>query len=447
MPDFDTDYTSTRNKSLEISFAVSIAFTMFICSFGSAIGAAHPTMQKNAYIVYCITIHLLVFLFMLQHVLFLNVAKKLKSKRLSDFADEFDAEKKTASEINKAGNFRKLYRKLRSYVSWGHLFYAGAFILGICVSFFGLCDNKRLHAFVGLIIPFTLFAAYFYRYIYMMYSKYDWSGYSKEEEYPAIYKLAYKAEKACGIKGRIHIVFTTETNIGIAKVGRRKKGDISLIMGTGILDALSEEEMYNSLLHEFSHLSMTEYKDPTNNIFCNALIGEFDTPPVLKKITDWSITFFYFIIAFNREKYLILNSEFCEAATDKKAASLGNPEVFASALVKIGMIDRAAPLYPDYYAPDHFFFMQEGGREDVCTYSLDLFRRIFEDHNKRWFGLFQVEKQPRNATHPIIRERVKNIGMELTDIKYSLPDRYEDSRKPSCKPVKNDGCNDSLRIC
>ena len=77
------------------------------------------------------------------------------------------------------------------------------------------------------------------------------NGYITEAEYPVLYAVARRAEAAFGLTAPVHICLDASVNAGIARVGQA----YSVSLGAVYLGLQSEEELYETMLHEFAHVA------------------------------------------------------------------------------------------------------------------------------------------------------------------------------------------------
>ena len=260
------------------------------------------------------------------------------------------------------------------------------------------------------IFPFYILIGYLNR-VQLGAPKFDFSEYTDPADYPTLHALAHRAAKALGKDGQIRIVFLANCNAGIAKIGKA----YSLQLGTMLLDILSEEELYQVLLHEFAHL--TKDGNPTDREF--RLFNYITEQPQNSWTSLLGSLFSFFDLLYGYEYifYRLTSSVAIEQIADSAVLNHGDPQVAAGALAKIAFSD----LF-DYEMDDHIeehYFAPEQMRENHASVLCDAFRRAIEERQEFWKSLLMNEIQPLNASHPIFRLRLQALG--VTDFDIQMP--------------------------
>lgn len=228
-------------------------------------------------------------------------------------------------------------------------------------------------------------------------------NYLSESEYPIIYATARRAAEKIGCKGRIKIF--VEHNFSVGIVGLHD--GYAITIGTYVLDVMSQEELYNILLHEFAH--MVEKNKDINEIMTYA--SQLEENNSLFSI----LPYLYLHAKFNFEffTYQYVCSLMNEDAADVGMRDNGDPEIAASMLIKLKFFE----LYD----------WEQGTYDDISifeseTVADDLLRRNIRSFNERmairsdeWIRLIDGEIISRNATHSTIKMRIDSLG--VTDLK------------------------------
>ncbi len=353
--------------------------------------------------------------------------KQMKERKVASFQQEFTENKKMAREAHLSGDYLEVSGKLRKSIVRAKVFFGLLFFNLLLLAFFSAFSVELYLTILTLLISLCGFFGYAYQLFNLLLCRFDWSRYEKPEDYPVIYGIVQKAAKACGINSKIRIIFIMEANAGICKVGRGKNGDISIQIGIDLLYLEDEEELYNVMLHEFSHLNFTDIDNPTNCFFCQVFLFDSGEDHLLARMVNIISAYHGTNISYYSFMFSAVTSEFVEEVADNKAAELGNRGKFASSLIKLAMYDRAKLLIDDYYEADHLYFLSEEALSHMASYQQSLFRKIFNDHSARWYEAFKTERQPQNATHPIVRERIKNVGVEYATVQVQLPDTEDNT--------------------
>lgn len=260
------------------------------------------------------------------------------------------------------------------------------------------------------------------RHMRICWQKMDFSRYTDPADYPKLHALAGKAAAATGVKNRVRIVFMPDNNAGIAKVGRQ----ISLQIGVEMLDVMTENELYQILLHEFAHIApSSEYETAEYRLYThllNQLVPEytvaFDAPFLLLREA----------YGFKYSMYAQLASARFEAEADRVIIERGDPQAMADGMAKLHFqecFDREGGLLmrEPLYAPETM-------PTDAVSRKLRRFREILSQRETVWRKMLEDEIQARNATHPIARERIRAMGVSeystgLPGAKDSLADERE----------------------
>ena len=259
---------------------------------------------------------------------------------------------------------------------------------------------------------FTMFPAYlilgFFNRIRLAAPKPDFSAYAKEEDYPVLYSLAYKAQAAVSMKGDIKILIVGGSNAGISKIGNVN----SLYIGTGILDMLTEDELYQVLIHEFCHRTkdgdpkdrefrlftyITEQEDTKVNFFCNRMFVFLD-----------------FVYAFEYMVYRTVVSRSIEYIADKAIAENGSPEIAASALTKLAYNELFNREFNLHITESYYKSVEK--RKDTGRIVANAFRLAVDKRKDAWDDLIAKEIQPLSSTHPIVRNRIDAIGITKVNL-------------------------------
>jgi len=293
----------------------------------------------------------------------------------------------------------------------------------------------------GSTAVFTLFSAYlmlgFFNRIQLGVSKPDFSDYTSEEDYPILYSLAYKAQRAVNMKGKIKILIVGGANAGISRIGRV----YSLYIGSGILDMLTEDELYQVLIHEFSH--RTKDGDPKDREF---RLFTYITQSEENKINFFCNRMFIFpdlVFTFEYMVYSTVASRSIEYIADKAICRVGDPEIAASALTKLSYNDffnREFNLHvtESYYA-------SEEKRKDSGRIVSDAFRRAVSERKDFWNELIAREIQPISSSHPIVRNRIEALGISSVSLlPFPTKGKYYDECKRAMEYVDAMVYNDSL---
>ncbi len=232
----------------------------------------------------------------------------------------------------------------------------------------------------------------------------DDETYIKAKDYPNLYALAAKAAKTVGCPGEIRITFTSDCNAGIGRVGKI----YSVRLGIYLLCILSEEEMYNILLHEFAHMKISTYASRKDEKFA-AWMSDTDNPNYAAYFPSLFFIYTDNLYGFHYILYQYASSIRSETFADGAMLRYGNAKAAASALIKVH--------YYDYFLWEH------GVKDEPCIYEREepdknrlekeflSFKNAIRDNKEMWDGLTDAEILSRNASHPTLKMRLDHMGI------------------------------------
>lgn len=239
-------------------------------------------------------------------------------------------------------------------------------------------------------------------------TKKTFEDYTKPEDYPHIHSLARRAADTLGLKGTIRIAIVDSYDAAIARLGRT----YSIILGVRLLDILSEDELYNILLHEFGHMTkkadITPREGKLWSVF-NSIDSEGFS--IFNQFICFSATLFMTQFSF----YSIVASIHIEREADRAVVEHGSATDAAQALVKIHLETRFSNEL-DEFNP---FEPNEPMTNLVRTYT-DLYKKALRERGEFWLSLAKNEIEPRSASHPILRNRLEPLG--VTDPSIVFPE-------------------------
>lgn len=327
---------------------------------------------------------------------------KSLNKSVKETQEIYLARKEAAAQ-----NLPKAVRKIVTLRRLYSVYSAALLLLGMYHCFALGLAQRELHL---IWVPLFLFYSVFEQ-IPFSRVKFDFSQYADPKDYPALHALAKKAATALGKTGEIRIRFLPDCNAGIAKLGKT----FSLQLGTMLLDVLTEEELYQVLLHEFAHL--TKDGNPTDREFrLFSRITEEKTNP-LRGVSNWLYAFPQVLYVFEFLMYRMTCSVSIESLADHAVLTHGDAQTAANALAKIAMssLYEAEPLE----CPAHHFYAPETLRTDIAEENCRRFRAALAERKDFWGGLLAKEIQSRSASHPIFRARMESLG--VTSYTFTIP--------------------------
>lgn len=226
----------------------------------------------------------------------------------------------------------------------------------------------------------------------------------KKEEYPCLYANAEKAMRALGVRGTLRVAVDSGHGAGIYHTGHKYR----VMVGTTLLNVLSEAELYHVLLHEFAHVTK-------KNRTCNRL-AEISGRMLNRSgfsLTDWIDRRAHILYAFYLAEYSLYSfagSLAIEMASDRVAAEHGDPAVLASALFKLQY--HTLFLWEESTLDIESWFSAETP-EDYRPAEKEIrhYRSRLSEREQVWHDLTLLEIPALTASHPTVRMRAETLGV------------------------------------
>ena len=228
-----------------------------------------------------------------------------------------------------------------------------------------------------------------------------------EEDYPALYALAKKAQARVGGKEKIRIAWfdEAESPVGVAVYG----DTVSIYIDVVILNLLTEEELYAVLLHEFAHVDSSNAKDKAVNSYMQCLVENQGDHGVFAGAEILAYLLFRDLFAYHHMLYLF-------------AASI-EKECYADSVMKECPLSAATGLLKTHYYAMYYeeratddsiepAFLPETPPEAYYTAILAHFRQSLDRQRDFWNSLIEKEILSRSASHPLISSRIRSLGFE-----------------------------------
>lgn len=277
------------------------------------------------------------------------------------------------------------------------------FLILVCISefcFIAICGAEAAGAALPAIMG-AYCGLYFIRPRKIKINENKSEDYLKEEEYPLIYALTRRAADLVGCGGKIKIFVDHDFNAGVMAIS----GGYSIRLGSYILDNMSEEELFNVMLHEFAHVEK-------KNDEINGILTYFNLVQDDQTLNFAVCPYIYFHAKFMFEffAYQYICSLMNEDAADLAMRSYGNPEVAASMLIKL----KFSELYQwerNTYDEENIFEPEEM-IEDCIRRPLRWFRERMEIRKEEWIKMIDSEILSRSATHSTAKMRIESLGVK-----------------------------------
>lgn len=228
--------------------------------------------------------------------------------------------------------------------------------------------------------------------------------YLKETEFPLLYATARRAADKLGCKGEIKIFVNHDFNVGIVRIS----DGYAITIGTYVLDVMSNDELYNILLHEFAH--MVEKNNDINEVMS---FVDQSSENILSAISAIPYIYLHAKFALEYVSYQYVCSLMNEDAADTAMRDYGDPEVAASMLIKLKFFELYQWEQGTY--DEESIFAPETLVDDPLRKDVKAFKNRMEIRSNDWIRLIDDEIISRNATHSTIKMRIDNLG--VTEIK------------------------------
>lgn len=237
-----------------------------------------------------------------------------------------------------------------------------------------------------------------------------------KDEYPIIYQMARKAADAVGSKDEIVILPVWDFSAGIIK----DKNRYLLRIGVILLHVLSEQELYNIMLHEFAHVTSEKDAHFREERYANWLETEGGGVDPLSAFFSNFYLYFAAKYMFNYMIYRYACSVVYEQQADRAMAEHGDPKVAVSALLKTHYDTMF--FWESCVNDEKTIFETEELTADYLTGRIALFKEAIETRSHDWNAMVKTEILANNATHPTLKMRMDALGiqdMELAETQSS----------------------------
>ncbi len=225
--------------------------------------------------------------------------------------------------------------------------------------------------------------------------------YLKESDYPLLYETARRAANTIGCEGRIKIFVDHDFNAGILTIA----DGYSVRLGSYLLDNMSQDELYNVLLHEFAHVD--KKNDEINDVISYANLSQENDTTTLG-VAPYIYFHAKFILEFVTYQYVC--SLMNEDAADSAMREHGNPEIAASMLIKLKFSELYQWERSTY--DEEILFESESLIEDCIRRPLRWFKERMELRQDAWIRMIDSEILSRNATHSTVKMRIESLGVK-----------------------------------
>lgn len=356
----------------------------------------------NAYILWTLIISCLIpiLLFPINIILSKVVIQKIEGKKIEElqqyiFSHRKFAEETAMSKLKTIKRIRKItdiYTVLFGIYGVGIAFCAGLLMFDSVVPFCflsGLCFCASLSR-VRYGTPRVFFE--------------EDPSYVSKEEYPEIYTLAEKAAETLDCKGEIRISLLADFNAGIAQVGNI----YSVQLGVILLNALSKDELYTVLLHEFSHVTK-DNSAANKEMNYNVWLNNGGNPNFYSGLISLLFRFWDILYNVQYSLYNYASTILHETSADRSMVQYADAQTAASALLKIKYYYQFTWEKGTY--DEECFYESEQPSADFIRKEVEGFKNALKLREKEWEKFVNVEILSRNASHPTLKMRFENLGI------------------------------------
>ena len=224
--------------------------------------------------------------------------------------------------------------------------------------------------------------------------------YLPEGDYPLIYGTARRAADIVGCDGKIKIFVNHDFNASVFTIA----GGYSIMLGSYLIDNLSQDELFHVLLHEFAHVE--KKNDEINNVLNYASLSMENGGTEISVIP---YIYFHAKFAFEFISYQYVCSLMHEDAADAAMREHGDPKIATSMLIKLKFAEMFQWEQNTYDEESLYAF--EKIIDDPIRRPLVWFKDRMELRKDLWIGLIDKEILARNASHSTINMRIKALGV------------------------------------
>lgn len=362
---------------------------------------------------YAISLILLILLPVLGKLGEMSYIRRMNRLNVQELNDLVDAKKATI-EADVAVAWRKLRRNCMLARCW----WAGYALLSLAACFFlGACGRAGKEITGAMLGIFNL-NTYFQQLLFPKRQQ-ESPEWVPQKEYPHLYALAQEAAGDAWKDTPIRIwllcdIPDSECNAAVSF----QNGKIDLQLGIMTLNVLTEGELRQVLLHEFSHLAQ---QDSQRQVYFSKTMELLDVTgdSDLSVLPTWACGYIRARLSFQGQLYFLLSSRERERQADKQATQRGDAELQTSALAKIACHD----LWAFEREPYEVFCASPEHPGDLMTRRVAAFRQALSEREDAWKVILAREIPAQVSTHPTFRQRWEELGC----CTYSLTAREGDT--------------------
>lgn len=240
-----------------------------------------------------------------------------------------------------------------------------------------------------------------------------------EGELPLLEAMAKKAADAVGIKGTIRLELNRDCDCDVNRFGNT----YVVFLGTRLLAALTQDEVYQAMLSCFDFFSRPrEHRE----ILRRHRLGELGTADIRLStcVFDWFFSYADVTLEWEYDLYLSACKLRNDRLSDRRIREVGDPAAAVSGMCKRAMwryfVFEANELIPTlFYEPESPEHSHEG---DVC----DAFRNGLATRHEAWLEMLSEELRPASSRpFPTFRESWPSLlpDADAPAVSVWVPDR------------------------
>ncbi len=424
-----SDYERRQIKLRDIKLVISIATALILYFLGMLSQITLTENQEAIFAIIFLFSMLFPALLLCINIVYGKLFKKHLEKKPVTYLQNLYLKHREQSGTAAKKKLKTL--KLIKFINFIYgllLFTCGCYIAYVSPYFI-----KEISTAFPLLTVSSIYIAAFFTRLYLSnnksYFKHD-KTYVDEKDFPELYSLARKAANALGINNDIKISLLPECNSGIAKIGNTYSVQIGVIL----LDIINDDEIYNVLLHEFSHAANQAFY--SNKLaHYNNWLGENNQLLIGFPFSSHFFKGLDIAFAFNYDIYSYTISIWFETEADKSMVKFGNPQVAASVLLKLKYYE----LY-DWQCEAYDFepyYLPEKQNEKTITKTINQYKEFEKKYSSLWNECAEKEILSRSASHPTLKMRFETIGAtEFKTIDSKKTDALEKESKKAVEFVE-----------
>ena len=248
----------------------------------------------------------------------------------------------------------------------------------------------------------------------------DLGTHSTPAAYPSIYKIVRNAAKKLNLRDEVRVMFVEGCNASVVSLDNTH----SLQLGVELLDIVSEEEFEQVVLHELAHIRHNNSRMEA----IHRLRQRIEREPRNDIMFYFPDTVFSYEFAI----YHRTASVAIENIADSVVVECGNPKLAANALAKISCQTLFENEIYNFLPPLYSFETKPKNYSQIHS---EAFKKALMQRGEAWKQILFNEIESNTATHPILKNRLKNIG--VSEFVLSVPDDEGDFRDECISALKS----------